>query len=182
MSTLKASDRLCRYRLISRALVTLSAVLLLLACDHQSSPVSSADIPKISQYQFPLLEECSDLLQQSFAATQAKISDFQYELVAFNSSLRPLPNLRGYVRLSSSSLDFAALSKLANRVISSCYPLEYRPLSLHDRQLPEKLRQTRMIAKGLGAQELYPRIDDEYLYVYFAQPASAASDARELTE
>ena len=38
---------------------------------------------------------------------------------------------------------------------------------LHDRKFRSKLRQTRLLARGIGARHIYARISDKHLHLYF---------------
>jgi hypothetical protein len=135
------------------------------ACTPQTEPPPP---PKpINYYRFPWLEECKSLLEARFAKEKKANADFNYQLVFFDQSLKSVPSLRGFIQLSSREYQTETLAAVAQDVVDDCYPTTTRKILLEDRKFRSKLRQTRLLARGVGAQRLYARISPKHLHLYF---------------
>lgn len=151
------------------ALRSVSVPLLLAAvaaCSQQPEPPPAAPKP-INYYRFPWLEECKTLLEERFTREQKANPAFQYQLLYFDQSLKPVPTLRGFVELSSREYQTETLAGVASSVIEQCYPTTTRKILLRDRKFRSKLKQTRLLARGIGAKKIYARISDTHLHLYF---------------
>ena len=138
----------------------------LLACTQAPEPPPP---PKpVNFYRFPWLEECKALLEARFAKEQKANADFNYQLLYFDQSLKSVPTLRGFVELSSREYQTETLAGVAHDVIEACYPTTTRKILLGDRKFRTKLQQTRLLARGVGAQRIYARISDKHLHLYFS--------------
>jgi len=151
---------------VVRTLVVLSLLTVaLVSCTTEPEPPPP---PKpINHYRFPWLEECKSLLEARFAKEKKLNTDFDYRLIYFDQSLKSVPTLRGFIELSSREYQTATLASVAQDVIDECYPTTTRKILLSDRKFRSKLRQTRLLARGIGAQRIYARISDKYLHLYF---------------
>lgn len=157
-----------------RATKALATALLAGLAGCSEPPPAPTSPPLTHYYRFPWLEECKASLEARFMQERERNPAFNYQLVFFARSLNPTPALRGYVELSSTEYDEAALGRVADEVIRYCYPVTTRKLALRDRQFLRKLQQTHEIARGFGAPRVYARLSDEHLHLYFpeARPPS----------
>ncbi|MDH3714417.1 MAG: hypothetical protein OET44_11285 [Gammaproteobacteria bacterium] len=145
--------------------VPLLLAVALIACTPQTEPPPP---PKpMNYYRFPWLEECKSLLEARFAKERKANANFGYQLVYFDQSLKSVPNLRGFIELSSREYQTETLASVAQDVIDECYPTTTRKILLEDRKFRSKLRQTRLLARGIGARHIYARISDKHLHLYF---------------
>jgi len=141
-------------------------VTLLAGCSAEPE-APPAPPPPLNFYRFPWLEECKSQLERRFTREQENNPDFNYRLIYFDQSLKPVPSLRGFIELSSRTYQNEALASVAQDVIDDCYPTTTRKIGLRDRKLRAKLRQTRLLARGTGARLMYARISDTHLHLYF---------------
>jgi len=128
----------------------------------------------VSKYSYavPLLEECVSPVENILKEYTGKF-DLEYEIIEFGKVIKSHPDVVGYVKLLSDSIDVDGLDRKANAFLLDCYPQSRTSIRKSD-QLGEdignavrRLREfgvekIRFVDAGADIQLIY-KLDDKHI-------------------